>query len=202
MHNTAFFQADATPPKSRDIARPVTMRTSKNFVPVLWLGFFRSVNMNWIEQNYTDNLGKPARLRVPVLICPRLHAIRQYQEFQRAITAVPVFGPMAMTISDDLIPEAESLSTQNFLYIDDFEVILATKRDPMIYADWLRRCLVWVEGVATKRLRGDSVLRDPAGVELFNSARVKMPQCELAGEGMQWDAALGGARWRASARLA
>jgi hypothetical protein len=201
MHTTAFFQADITPPKPRDQAKPITMRTAKNFVPVLWLGFFRPVNMNFIEQSYTDNLGKPAKLRVPVLICPRLHAIRQYKEFQKNITAVPMFGPMAMTISDDLIPEAEGLTQHNFLYIDDFEIIHATRKDPLQYADWLRRCLVWVEGVASRRLRGDAVLRDPAGVELFNSVRVKMPQCELAEEGHQWDAALGGARWRASARL-
>jgi len=196
----AYFCADMIPPKPRDVAKPHIMRTSKGLVPLLWLGFFRPMNVSWVDQPTTNANGAASFVKVPCMVCPRSHAVRQYAEFQRAITALPMLGPMVMTISDDLIPETEKL-TQNFIYVEDYEVQLASGKTPSQYHDWLRRCLTWVEAVASRKLRGDAVLNDPAGVDVFNSVRVRMPQCEITWEGMEWDAVLGGYRNRASVRM-
>lgn len=196
----AYFNSDVSSPKPRDVAKPHIIRTAKGLVPLLWLGFFRPMNVSWIDQPTTNANGATTYTKVPCMVCPRAHAVRQYVEFQRAITALPMLGPMVMTVSDDLIPDTEKL-TQNFLYVEDFEVQRASGKNPSQYYDWLRRCLTWVEAVASRKLRGDAVLNDPAGVDVFNSVRVRMPQCELTWEGMEWDAVLGGYRNRTSVRM-
>lgn len=197
---TAYFNADLTPPKPRDTAQPHTLRTAKGLVPLLWLGFFRPMNVSFVDQPMKNANGATSYTKYPCMICPRTHAVRQFAEFQRAITAIPTIGPMVMTISDDLIPETDKL-TQNFLYIDDVEIQQASGKSPGQYADWLRRCLSWVDAVASRKLRGDAVLNDPAGVDVFNSVRVRMPQCEITWEGLEWDAVLGGYRYKTSVRI-
>lgn len=196
----AYFNADFTPPKPRDSSKPHIIRTAKGLVPLLWLGFFRPMNVSWVDQPVKNANGATTYTKFPCMICPRSHAAQQFAQFQQALTALPMLGPMVMTISDDLIPETEKLS-QNFVYIDDWEVQLASGKNPAQYGDWLRRCLGWVDAVASRRLRGDAVLNDPTGVDVFNSVRVRMPQCELTWEGMEWDAVLGGYRNRTSVRV-
>ncbi len=186
MSNASYLLAiDADTPVT-DLSNASCLRTGWDMVPPIWLACFRVSDLTAVSVPVQRSSGEQSTIRLEMLCAPKQQALASLRAFHLAIrSCARIRADVDPCI--DVLTDAIERSTARTLQLHDVEIQLMV--GPEDNRPWMVECLTFLGEIAAGTVAGDAILSDPRALELFDQAKVLLPDwaCEL-----DWEEALVG----------
>jgi hypothetical protein len=184
MSNASYLLAlDADSPVA-DVSGASCLRTGWDMVPPFWLACFRVSDLTAVSVPVQRSSGERSTIRLEMLWAPKPRALASLHAFHLAIrSCARIRAEVDPCI--DVLTHAIERSAHSTLQLHDVEIQLML--GPEDNRPWMIECLTFLGEIAAGTLAADAILTDPRALELFDQAKVLLPDwtCEL-----DWEEAL------------